>query len=118
MTTTTTCPRCGAAVPPGRRFCLNCGYDLHLDRESREGVTLREWMVAEGRLPATSPVIGRSRHRSSRRRLLSVGVASVAVVAIAVVAREDAIPSPFDGDHRSDDRMTSGGSASAATPMP
>lgn len=115
MTPPTPCPRCRTAVPPGRRFCLSCGYDLDLGRQTREVVTLREWMVAEGRLPASRSVIGRSSDRFTRRRLVGVAMAAFSVLGLSVGIREDILGLPLAGD-RSDERVNSGGSDSVATP--
>lgn len=73
--------------------------------------------MAEGRLPASVPVIGRSRHRSTRRRLVGLGIAAFGVLGLSVAAREDLLLLPL-ADDRPDERVNSKGGEPDATPMP
>lgn len=36
------CPMCGVKLPPGTRFCFNCGYDLLRDTKQSEKSTFKE----------------------------------------------------------------------------
>lgn len=67
------CPHCGHLILGGRRFCLECGYDVLADRLTREDGSPQHWMTAYRPFPTRQAVPGPTLSALTRRRLVVAG---------------------------------------------
>lgn len=106
------CPRCRTILPPGRRFCLHCGFDTSIGRDTRETDSLRDRLVIERRGRPVSLGSGRRSRSSLHRKALVVLIGAGLLLLGGVVIEND------DADERTTATRERQTQEAVASPIP